>query len=161
MAAGIDWTEKLITRFRVLHAGGTRSFKQIAEKLSAEFRIRLTKNACIGKGRRIGLEQRPRGTSVPGPRKHKKPRRNRTQNTPELVSEIAQETVPVLPHWGITQPAETAGENRLTIYGLKSGVCHYPYGDRPPYAYCGNTTRRGMSWCPHHERVVYPHGRVR
>lgn len=157
----VEWTDKLIARFRALHAGGKRSFKMIAEKLSSEFHVKLTKNACIGKGRRLGLEQRPRSTATPGPRKHKTPRRNRTQTPPELTVEIAQETVPVIPSWLVEPPAETAGANRLTIYGLKSGVCHYPFGDRPPYAYCGNTTRRGLSWCPHHERVVYPGGRSR
>ena len=45
----------------------------------------------------------------------------------------------------------------LTIYQLDRHTCHYPFGDRPPYSYCGEPARRG-SWCPQHERVVYPRG---
>ena len=150
MKPGVDWDDNLIARLKALHKGGTRSFKQIAETLSHEFGIQLTKNACIGKARRLELEQRPRSTPKPKPRAEK-----RTLNTPQLVPRPA-----VVTAWRVETPTLT-GCNRITIYQLRGGLCHYPFGDKPPYAYCGNTTARGTPWCPHHERIVYPRGAIR
>ena len=147
---GIDWDDNLVRRLTALHRGGLRSFAEIAEILSREFGLKLTKNACIGKGRRLGLEQRPRGTTKPGPKPRAKPKRR----PPEPPAEV----VPVvLPAWQVETPILT-GCNRITIYQLQRGVCHYPFGEKPPYAYCGNTTSRQSPWCPHHLRVVYPRG---
>jgi hypothetical protein len=144
MGKGIEWDDTLIARFKALHKGGQRSFAQIAEMLSREFGIKLSKNACIGKGRRLGLELRPR--YLPTPRA--KPKR----------LEPPAEVVPVVrPAWTVSTPVLSDG-NRITIYQLKRGVCHFPFGDKPPYAYCGNTTTRHSPWCPHHERMIYPRG---
>jgi len=150
MKPGVDWDDKLIARFKALHRGGKRSFKQIADMLSQEFGLKLTKNACIGKGRRLGLEQRPRSTPKPEPEPKK-----RASSTPELVPRPVVATA-----WRVDTPILT-GCIRITIYQLRQGVCHFPFGDRPPYAYCGNTTARGMPWCPHHQTVVYPRGAPR
>jgi len=151
MPAGVDWDDHLIARFKALHNGGKRPFSEIAKTLSHEFGVKLTKNACIGKARRLGLETRPR--VMPPPPKRKK----RTLTTPHLVP-AAEVVAPVLPGWRIEPPVLPASSGRITIYQLERGVCHYPFGERPPYAYCGNTTRRHSPWCPHHEHVVYPRG---
>jgi hypothetical protein len=149
MPAGVDWDDHLIARFRALHNGGKRPFSEIAKTLSHEFGIKLTKNACIGKARRLGLEARPR--VMPPPPKRKRPRRY----------EPPAEVIPVvIPRWTVEPPVLPAAGGRITIYQLKGGVCHYPFGERPPYAYCGNTTKRHSPWCPHHEHVVYPRGRA-
>jgi hypothetical protein len=143
-----DWTDHLLKRLAKLHANPNNSFRDIAKQLSQEFGIKLTKNACIGRARRLGLEQRPRSTPKAMARK------KRTLTTPQLS------VIPINPGWTIEPPPVTLGNNRLTIYGLREGVCHFPFGERPPYAYCGGTTRRGVPWCPHHEMVVYPRGRA-
>jgi len=148
MAAVTVWTDNLLERLAKLHADPGKSFRDIAEQLSYEFGIKLTKNACIGRARRLGLEQRPRSTPRPRPRK------KRTRTTPQLS------VVPINPGWVVKTPTLPAASGRVTIYQLQRGVCHYPFGDKPPYAYCGNTTTRSSPWCPHHERVVYPRGKV-
>jgi hypothetical protein len=153
MPAGTDWDDHLIARFTALHKDGKRKFSQIADILNYEFGLQLTKNACIGKARRLGFKERPH-VAPPLPRKGQN---RKKRPTPLPVEVIA----PVLPGWQIEPPilADTSGH--ITIYQLKEGVCHFPFGERAPYAYCGSTTRRGLSWCPHHEHVVYPRGTMR
>lgn len=145
MKPGVDWNDHLIARLKALHKGGQNSFKDIAEKLNREFGLALTKNACIGKAGRLGLEQRPRSTPRP------KPRKKHPQNTPQLI---------VVPAWRVEPPTLPAASGRVTIYQLHYGICHFPFGEQPPYAYCGAASKRG-SWCPHHERVIYPRGALR
>ena len=144
MPAGTDWDDHLIARFTALHRDGKRPFREIAETLSREFGLRLSKNACIGKARRLSLKERPR-VAPPPPRKGQR-RGGRPRRIPA-----------VLPGWRIEPPRLPPAAGRITIYQLESGVCHFPHGETPPYTYCGAKTLRG-SWCPHHERVIYPRG---
>ena len=142
---GLHWTEHMIDRLTRLQRAGKLSFTEIAKTLSREFGVRLTKNACIGKARRLNLPMR-------------KPVVVRKPKAEPQVPEIEPETVPhVRPAWTVEPPTLPKASGRITVYQLQCGVCHFPFGERPPYAYCGNSAFRG-SWCPHHERVVYPRG---
>jgi len=145
-----DWPDVMINRLTRLHADPQRSFKAIAEQLSREFGVRITKNSCIGKARRLGLKQRAKGT----PKPKQKPR----SRSPRAIEPPVETIVPVRPAWTVEPPVLPASSGRITIYQLQRGVCHFPFGNQPPYAYCGNTTTRSSPWCPHHERVVYPRG---
>ena len=142
MSARGEWTDAMIARLRELHAA-EEYFSDIARIMSQEFGVELTKNSCIGKGRRLGLTARAR-VAPPLPRRKKR-----------ILT-----TLPAALGWRVEPPVLPAACGRITIYQLEQGRCHYPFGDRPPYAYCGGTTRRGLAWCPHHERVVYPRGRL-
>jgi hypothetical protein len=146
MPFGVDWDGHLIARFKALHKDGERSFADIAGTLSHEFGIRLTKNACIGKARRLGLKAR---AHVPPPLPRKGQRRGKPRPIPA-----------VLPGWRIEPPRLPPAAGKVTIYQLKDGVCHFPHGEQPPYTYCGAKALRG-SWCATHERVVYPRGAIR
>ena len=133
----------------MLQRAGKLSFTEIAKTLSREFGVRLTKNACIGKARRLNLPLR-------------KPVVARKPKAEPQVPEIEPENVPhVRPAWTVEPPVLPASSGRITIYQLQRGVCHFPFGNQPPYTYCGNSAFRGSSWCPHHERVVFPRGAVR
>ena len=51
------WTVGMLARLRELHAAGL-TFGQICQRLNAEFGTVVTRNACVGKGRRLGLPAR-------------------------------------------------------------------------------------------------------
>ena len=51
------WTPRLDERLKELHAEGC-AFTRIAWKLNAEFGTRFTKNACVGRGHRLGVPLR-------------------------------------------------------------------------------------------------------
>jgi len=54
----MDWTKERMAQLRALHRNDKLSFDMIAEILSEQFGTELTKNACIGKARRMGLPER-------------------------------------------------------------------------------------------------------
>jgi hypothetical protein len=144
-----QWTDALIKRFIVLHRSDKYSFSIMAQMLSTEFRVKLSKNALIGKGRRLGLKARAQGEDH-RMRKPQKPRASIVRELPPVP-----EVVPVvLPAWKVEVPLQPTG--KLTIYDLDATTCHFPYGnDGPPYAYCGARTIRNSSWCEEHMRRVY------
>jgi len=139
----VVWTDDLLKRLAELHADDDLPFREIAAQLSAEFDVTLTKNACIGKARRMDLKARPR---VNPP----KPQRKRRAPKPTLPAE----PVPVvLPRWEVALPPAPGG--KLTIYQLERHTCHYPFGDKPPYSFCGERTAKGSAWCREHFHTVY------
>ena len=58
------WTPSMIATLRALHRGGG-SFVEIARQMSAIFQLEISRNACIGKARRLELPMR----ADDGPRK--------------------------------------------------------------------------------------------
>jgi len=147
-----DWSAAMIARLTELHADSALGFSGIARIMSEEFHIKLSKNACIGKARRVGLPMRgviAVRTVMP------KPRKSRARQRPAEPIAIAPK---INPGWTVELPRIADG--KLTIYGLRAGVCHFPFGERPPYAYCGRPAPH-TSWCPHHEGIVYPRGRIK
>jgi hypothetical protein len=113
------------------------TYREIAERMTAELGVTFTKNSCIGRGRRMGLPPRP-------PREHRA--------APSLAPADAV-SAPILPR--IPKPKDG---RLLTIYQLRRGVCHWPESElmeRPPFLYCGKHTRLGNSFCPGHSRIAY------
>jgi len=132
-----QWTDAITARFKALHRSG-RSFSKIAHTLNSEFGLALTKNACVGRSHRLGLKARPAAIQTPPP-----------EPEPIIMPRLG---------WTVEPPVLPANCGRITIYQLEYGRCQFPFGERPPYAYCGNTTARKATYCPHHETVMYPRG---
>ena len=74
MSNGTVWTPLMEKRLEKLVDIGT-PYKMIAELLSAEFSVYLTKNSCIGKGRRLQVPLRlaPRKRQCQPRRKRRSP----------------------------------------------------------------------------------------
>lgn len=138
-----EWTAEMTKVFIELHgAKPPMSFVEIAKEMSAIFNIALTRNACIGKARRLGLATRdniPR--AIIERRRIKRMKTKVDAPIPPVEAERAFE-----------------GPEGLNIYQLRDGVCHWPLGPmhaRPPYDYCGCRARPGMSYCTEHSRRAY------
>jgi hypothetical protein len=107
------------------------TFEQIACQLSDEFEMHITKSACVGRARRLGLPQRllfVRRVKVKAPPK------------PVTVARIEEQT----------------SEPRLvTIFELEHGECRWPFGDEAPFLFCGLPVHKQSSWCRKHHKMVY------
>jgi len=117
------------------------SMEAIAQKLSKEFAVELTKNAVIGRSHRLRLELRD---NVPFTRKkvERKMKPNRRVDAP----------IPPL------EPTIKSGDETLTIYQLRDGDCHWPLGemqDLPPFQFCGKESLFGRPYCQSHSRIAY------
>jgi hypothetical protein len=146
-----DWTKDRMAQLRALHRNDKLSFDMIAEILSEQFGTELTKNACIGKARRMGLPERTTR------RKRKVFRGDKRRAHITLVAPapayVEAEVVPcVLPRWRVMQDEAPAERNRMTLMQLDGNKCHWPYGDRVPYLFCGAPTA-GKTYCAYHTGI--------
>ena len=105
---------------------------EIAQKLSFEFEVEITRNAVIGRCRRLGLAARP----SPLPQK-------------KLCKPVRVDA-PIAP----VEAERLAEDNALTIYQLREGDCKFVLNDlmaRPPFLFCGKAAvREGSPWCLEH-----------
>ena len=137
------WTPSMVATFRVLHRGGA-SFVEIAAQMSAIFGLEISRNACIGKARRLELPMRASdGQRVPLARPAK-----------TLAKKPVRVDAPIPP------PADVEPEPEVgvSIYQLGNGVCRWPLGkmeDRPPFRYCGHDTPIEETYCAEHRAVGY------
>jgi len=132
-------------RLRELHALGgdaALSMGEIADKLSLEFQIAITRNSVIGRCGRIGLK---RGGVTVKMRAAKKAGERKVRIRPIRVD------APIVPEMPVADPA--AG---LTLLQLRRDSCRWPLGemqDRPPYLFCGRVVFVGPYCTAHHERA--------
>jgi hypothetical protein len=139
-AANSIWTAAMIKRLQELHADPEKyTCKQIAEILSKEHDVHLTRNSIIGKSRRLSLPARD-------------PQMHRPQNTkPRKRTRVDAPIAPPVP-----RRAPNAG---LTLIQLRDGDCKWALGevqDYPPFMFCGaESVDVGMPYCREHSRMAY------
>jgi len=136
----IIWDEYRMARLRALHADDKLSFDVIAEELSVEFRTEVSKNACIGKARRMGLPQRRR-KSIP-----------RATRKRALELHPPEAAPCVLPRWKVMEVPRPAPGSRITLFQLTDNACRWPHGDEPPFLFCGAPTA-GKTYCAYHTGI--------
>ena len=149
------WSNDRMARLRALHRNDRLSFDIIAEVLSEEFRVTLTKNACIGKARRMGLPERTTKRTRKVFRGDK--RRRQITLVASTPAPIEPEVVPcVLPRWRVMQDEAPAERGKLTLLQLNDNTCRWPHGDRVPYLFCGAPTA-GKIYCAYHTGLSCGH----
>ena len=161
---GVVWTPVMEDRLMRLINGGI-PYLEIAQKLSAEFRVKLTKNACIGKGRRLHAPLRI------APRKRACLKRSVPRKKPGLLSLLSS----AAKNWRQEQrkrklkahPLRRRKQRRqqqplrnLTLMQLRPSSCRWPIGHNPPYNYCGAHTQDGSSYCPEHHAMTHYRSRT-
>ena len=139
MSGTIVWTAEMSNALVALSSlPENLTYVEIARRLSERFGVEISKNACIGKARRMAQPPRP---ARPG--KYQRPR-----------SKVRVDA-PIPPRY------ERSTEPGISIYQLlERENCHFPlaeFTDHPPYRYCGEPTIGETSWCKGHlKRVSVP-----
>jgi GcrA cell cycle regulator len=129
------------------------SFSEIARALNERFGTAYTRNAAIGRARRIGLStpERAGGTAPNGP-KPPDARRLREKRARRLAKPIPKPTA--LERAATLQLRCVAINPRhLALVDLEVGDCRYPYGgdaENEPITFCGHPRREGSSYCLSH-----------
>lgn len=125
------WTDAHVLRLREMRADH-KSAGQIARALGDEF----SRNAVIGKCRRMGLALNPR----------KNPPRSRAMPQRRVKRALPQSQA---------KPAPSPFKPRMIKFEeIRDGLCKYPYGESHPYRFCGCKAIHGLSWCLEHLRIV-------
>jgi GcrA cell cycle regulator len=134
------------------HLARGRSYSEIAEAINAKFGTRYSRNAAIGRGKRMGIAGPERPADFPRPvPKASRPRLHKSREHHAPVSSRPT---------SIFEPVETVqlrcveiDPRHLSLMELERGDCRYPYGgdeDGEAISFCGHPRRRGSSYCAAH-----------
>jgi len=138
------WTADTIRRFTELHADPEGfSFVQLSAMMSAYCGRAISRNACIGKARRLGLPERSGKARLPPKREAR------------MVKLPVRVDAPIAPEEAVTPSDGAVG---VTINQLTGTTCRWPLGkmeDRPPYRYCGEAAPIEEAYCKKHSQISY------
>jgi GcrA cell cycle regulator len=130
------------------------SFAEIARALNARFNTAYTRNAAIGRARRMGLSVPIRERAA---RALNKPKKADARRIRELR---ARKTVTAAPKPATFERASTLQlrcvaitPRHLALVDLDAGDCRYPYGgdvEGEPITFCGHPRHEISSYCLAH-----------
>jgi GcrA cell cycle regulator len=142
-----DWAAEHSAALREYLAKGM-PFSEIADAINAKFKTAYSRNAAIGRARRMGLAgpDRPQMPPRLDRLRELRPAKSRTVDFhwPMPVFEKAE---PVKLRCVEIEP------RHLSLIELERGDCRYPYGgdsEGDAITFCGHPRRRGSSYCAPH-----------
>ena len=129
------WSKERDEQLRVLALEGLSTAK-IAEAMGG-----VSRNAVIGRGRRLGISlQCSRGHQPKQPR-------------PPRVRKSRAKYPPPAPPVELAPPPDGG----IDIMALYLGVCRWPFDTADEVRYCGGETMKSRVYCPqHHKMAVRP-----
>jgi GcrA cell cycle regulator len=141
------------------------SYSQIADAMNAKFGTRYSRNATIGRAKRMGLYApgRPNHRAATLPRKKlPKPSKKRAEKLRERRATEPQQPVPTHDR---AEPVKLRcvglSPRLVSLVDLEKGDCHYPYGgdkDGEAILFCGHPRLAGSSYCKPHFHLTRDSG---
>jgi GcrA cell cycle regulator len=150
------WTDARVEQLRRLHAEGL-AFSLIGQQLG------ITRNACIGKAQRLGLDARPHFNNAPvrklDPEEQARRAILRTQrrNAAQRRRWARAKEGISLPPEPLPEPAPIPLECRpCSLLELNSDTCRFPIGDpgEPDFHFCGAQPQVGP-YCAYHDKLTH------
>ena len=131
------WTEEMCEDLRRMVEVDGATYGEAAVEIG------VTRNAAIGRGRRMGLQTR----NVQHSQGRRRPR---AVTAPTAKSVIFK--APARPRKPPLEPPQ-CGVPFEELTSIRQ--CRYPHGERPPYLFCAREVVPGTSWCAGHVGLVY------
>jgi GcrA cell cycle regulator len=130
------------------------SFSEVAKAINARFNTAYSRNATIGRAKRMGLSgperpERPAGPKSrpqPSPARLKKMRAGLSAGTRPKAAVFERAAALKLRCVGVAP-------RHLSLLELEAGDCRYPYGgdaEGEAITFCGHPRREGSSYCLSH-----------
>lgn len=159
------------------HHERKESFGAIARKLTLRYGVKFTRNACIGKGRRLGLDQRQprltpgvalqRATARAAVKEQRRRERRaewaRRHGDFDEMPRLKSPSMPRPPAMPLRPIMDATGYPSLNVplVDLQASQCRFITSPLDAVAlFCGQPTAAASSWCGHHFHVVFqPHQR--
>src|SRR5260370_42244952 len=150
MMEATNWAPEHSAALRDLFGKGM-SFSQIARAINAKFKTTYSRNAALGRAKRMGLD----GAGRPEAPAHVPPEPNRpTELGPDIRAREFHWPKPVFEAAKPVKLRCVAIEPRhLSLVELEWGDCRYPYGgdeEGEAITFCGHPRRPGSSYCTPH-----------
>ena len=118
------------------------SFRELAIRINNECGTCFTRSAVAGKVARMHLSTVERMSRAP---------RARPPRAPRQLSAAATKPAPVARK---PLPCEP---RMIDILDLRADTCRFPYGDFPPFRYCGCPILKGSPYCRDHTVICWNH----
>jgi GcrA cell cycle regulator len=142
-----SWAREHCDALREYHAK-RMSYAEIAEAINEKFKTAYSRNAAIGRARRMGLADPDR------------PKPPSKASAPQLHRTRKHQTASWLQLMPVFEPVETVklrcaeiDPRHLSLIDLEPGDCRYPYGgdaEGEAITFCGHPQRRASSYCTAH-----------
>jgi GcrA cell cycle regulator len=156
-----DWPQEHSLALRELHAKGM-SYGEIAKQMNQLFSTSYTRNAVLGRGKRMGLV-------TPQTRTERQPPRRpivKAERALARTTSAPQLPFPVPPVPARTEPVQLRcvgiSPRLIDLVDLEPTDCRYPYGgdtDGDPIVFCGHPCQPGSCYCaPHFHLTRNPEG---
>jgi len=157
----MNWTQEHSGALREFLAKGM-SYSEIADAINAKFKTAYSRNAAIGRAKRMGLAgpERPKDWPKPPPK----------QGQPQLHrirERYAADSMRIMPVFERTETAKLRcveiDPRHLSLLDLEPGDCRYPYGgdeEGEAITFCGHPRCEGTSYCAAHLHLTRGPGTV-
>ncbi len=150
-----DWPAEHSEALRQYRAGGM-SHAEVARAINARFGTAYSRNAVIGRGKRLGLggpegrEESPKPPQAIEPRL-RSGRERRTSQPRRPIQKLPMPTFESVKTMKLR--CVEIDPRRLSFAELERGDCRYPYGgdeEDEAITFCGHPQRHGSSYCTAH-----------
>jgi GcrA cell cycle regulator len=151
----INWAPAHCNALRQHRARGM-SFAEIAKAINATFKTAYTRNAALGRARRMGLSgpKRPQRAPRLAKKSRLKSKPPRLHKLRERHAAKSKRPAAILAPTVTAKLRSVAIEPRhLRFADLAPGDCRYPYGgdaEGEAITFCGHPQREGSSYCTAH-----------
>ena len=149
-----NWANEHVDALREYLAKGM-SFAEIAEAINAKFKTAYSRNAAIGRARRMGIASPDRAKDLPrywpvAPKAPPlRPRKSRERHLPDFIRPM--------PTFERTETVKLRcveiDPRHVSLTELEPDDCRYPYGgdqEGEAITFCGRPRRPGSSYCAPH-----------
>jgi GcrA cell cycle regulator len=152
---GSPWTSERDDLLRELFGRGF-SFSLIAQQLS-RFGHGFSRNAAIGRARRIGLPPRSKKQPMTQLPPSQGVRTTRSARAGSAQRQVRRTAVAAQAPAAADTPMPFLG---LALIELEPHHCRYPQGNEF-FKFCGQPRLRGSPYCPHHHGLCFVRGSAR
>jgi GcrA cell cycle regulator len=147
-----NWAPEHSELLRELVARGL-SYAEIANAINAKFRTCYSRNAAIGRAKRMGIAESDRAKPQPLPRQ---PPLDKILERRPSESRASEFRWP-MPNFERAEPVALrcvgVDPRHLSLLDLEREDCRYPYGgdeEGEAITFCGHPRRKGSSYCTPH-----------
>lgn len=162
-----DWPPEHSDALREYHAK-RMSYSEIAQALNANFNTRYSRNAVLGKSKRLGLGGSDGSGDASGPGSMEQSNSRPVGAVPYLGKPGERHATGFTlraPTFEVGKPFKprcvAIAPRHLALTDLEAGDCRYPYGgddDGETITYCGHPRRQNSSYCRAHFRLTRGRG---
>lgn len=124
------------------------SFSEIAREINTKFGTAYTRNAALGRSKRMGLHASERPRKLPKAKIPQAPKRRERSAAGPLPAAPAPERAAA-----VKLRCVGISPRLLSLVELDASDCRYPYGgdkENEPITFCGHPRLAGSSYCAPH-----------